>query len=102
MIKSDDFPRFLGLLLILAGGGYLMDSIANFLLPNYTEITSWFVIISAVIAEFLLCFWLLFKGIKLKKIFRFSNGLVNNTLKILSFFLDTDTVINLYNSYTHK
>lgn len=40
MIKSDYFPTVLGFLLILASWGYLMDSIANFLLPNYTEITS--------------------------------------------------------------
>ena len=53
-----------------------MDSLANFLLPTYTEITSWFVIISAVIAEFLLCLWLLFKGIKLKDLFRFSQDLI--------------------------
>lgn len=66
MIKSDYFPKLLGFGLMVASCGYLMDSCANFLLPNYTDITSWLVIISAVIAECSLCLWLLFKGVNLE------------------------------------
>ncbi|ACB52055.1 hypothetical protein cce_2707 [Crocosphaera subtropica ATCC 51142] len=66
MVNSYYFPKLLGFGLMVACFGYLMDSFANFLLPNYTEITSWLVIISAVVAEFSLCLWLLFKGVKLE------------------------------------
>jgi hypothetical protein len=37
VFKSGYFPRVLGVLLIFASLGYLIDSFANVLLPNYTN-----------------------------------------------------------------
>ena len=58
--KSGYVPKFLGLMLIVAGMGYLTDSFGKLLLPSYsvaiTEVT--------FIGEVLLMFWLLWKGIK--------------------------------------
>ena len=67
VFKSSDFPRFIGVLLMIAAIGYLIDSFANFLLPNYEDYKSIFmmiVVIPGVVGELSLTFWLLFKGVK--------------------------------------
>jgi hypothetical protein len=68
VFKSGYFPRILGVLLIIASLGYLIDSFANFLLPNYDDYGAIFdlvVFAPAFIAELSLCLWLLFKGAKI-------------------------------------
>jgi len=68
IIKSDYMPGIIGLLLIIASLGYLIDSFANFLLPNYADYASIFmliVVIPGVIGELSLTFWLLLKGSKI-------------------------------------
>ena len=65
ILKSDYVPRILGALLILASLGYLIDSFANFLLSNYADYETVFLVIVAVpaiIAELSLAFWLLLRG----------------------------------------
>jgi hypothetical protein len=67
VFKSSDFPRFIGVLLMIAAVGYLIDSFANFLLPSYEDYKSIFmmiVVIPGVVGELSLTFWLLFKGVK--------------------------------------
>ena len=63
--KSGYFPRFLGVLLIAASFGYLLESFSYFLLPNQDAIeaaVSWIVAVPAFLAELSLTYWLLFKG----------------------------------------
>lgn len=67
VFKSGYFPRILGVLLIVASLGYLLDSFAQFLLSNYASYEVIFFLIAAVpsmIAELSLCMWLLLKGAK--------------------------------------
>jgi hypothetical protein len=64
LFKSDLFPRVLGVLLIVASFGYLIESFGNFLFPRYQEFFIWIVAVPAVIAELSLCLWLLIKGVK--------------------------------------
>lgn len=67
IIKSGTMPRILGFLLIIASLGYLIDSFAHFLLPNYADYATIFLLIvavPAVIAEFALTFWLLYRGFR--------------------------------------
>ena len=69
IFKSGYMPRILGLLLIVASAGYLTDSFANFLMPNYTDykdIFSMAVILPGVIGELMLTLWLLLKGVKIQ------------------------------------
>jgi len=61
VFKSGYIPKILGVLLIIAGLGYLLDSYAIFLLPNY-EATIGYV---TFIGEVLFMLWLLFKGAKI-------------------------------------
>ena len=60
VFKSGFFPRILGILLIIAGLGYTIDSLGKFLISNYTITIAWY----TFIGELLIIFWLLFKGCK--------------------------------------
>lgn len=67
LIKSENFPSILGILIQLAGLVYVIDSVASFSLQNYSDYSSFFemmVVIPSVIGEFSLCLYLLIKGIK--------------------------------------
>jgi len=59
--KSDYIPRIFGILLILAGLGYLIDHFGKFLLPTYNVNISTFI----GWGELLFMFWLLLKGGKI-------------------------------------
>ena len=61
--KSDMFPKILGILLMLASVGYLLDFLIQFLLPNYAPLWSEIVLIPAVVGELSFLLWLLIKGI---------------------------------------
>ena len=66
VFKSGYIPRILGVLLIIAGFGYLLDFFTFFLLPNFyatinqiTQFTGW--------GELLLPLWLLIKGVNVEQ-----------------------------------
>lgn len=65
VMKSSYVPKVLGVLLLTAALGYIVDSFAHFLLPNYADYKPLFLLIVAVpgtIGELSLCLWLLIKG----------------------------------------
>lgn len=67
ILKSNYIPKVLGILLQLAAVGYLADSFAQFLLPDYKSVQPVFelvVLIPGVIGEFSFTVWLLVKGVK--------------------------------------
>ncbi|MDQ8735028.1 DUF4386 domain-containing protein [Paenibacillus sp. LHD-38] len=70
IIKSGGYiPKLIGIFLILSAAGYLIDSFAHFLLPNYDDYKTIFLLIVAipgVIGELSLAFWLLIKGVKVQ------------------------------------
>ena len=63
VFKSDFLPRILGILLIIAGFGYLIEAVAFFLLPSFDAnikmFTFW--------GEMLLALWLLIKGVNVEE-----------------------------------
>jgi hypothetical protein len=65
--KSGYFPRILGVLLVLASFGYLIDSFGNFLLPQYDELYASTVVLLAIVGELSLTFWLLIKGVNVEQ-----------------------------------
>lgn len=69
--KSGYFPKFLGVLLMVAPLGGLIDLFIQFMFPKYLAITYPGYAI-AVIAEFSFCFWLLFKSVKIPEM-KFEN-----------------------------
>ena len=60
VFKSDYIPKILGILVIVAGLGYLIDNLGKLLSPNYNLTIAMF----TFIGEVLLLFWLLWRGIK--------------------------------------
>jgi len=64
--KSGYIPRILGVLLIIAGFGYLIDSFAVFLLPNFYATISQFILFTTY-GELLFPLWLLIKGVNVEQ-----------------------------------
>jgi hypothetical protein len=60
LFKSADFPKFLGVLVIAAGGGYLVDSFGTILVPEYELTIGAF----TFVGEALLIVWLFWRAIK--------------------------------------
>jgi Domain of unknown function (DUF4386) len=60
LFKSGFVPHWLSVLVSIAGVGYLADSFGKFLIPNYNVTVAAF----TFVGEFLLIFWLLWRGIK--------------------------------------
>lgn len=71
VFKSGYFPKILGILLIVASAGYLIDSFAQVLLPTYDTyevIFALVVFLPAFIGELAMCLWLLLKGVNVQRI----------------------------------
>ena len=64
VFKSGYIPRILGILLIIGCFGYLIDFFTTFLFPDFDVAIGGFM----AIGEFLIPFWLLFKGGKIPEI----------------------------------
>jgi hypothetical protein len=60
LFKSADFPKFLGALVVVAGGGYLVDSFGTILIAEYSLNIGAF----TFVGEALLILWLLWRAIK--------------------------------------
>jgi ABC-type multidrug transport system permease subunit len=70
VFKSGYLPRILGVLLIVSSFGYLLDSFALTLLPNYAdyeEIIILVIFLPNLIGEMALALWLLFKGVNVEQ-----------------------------------
>jgi hypothetical protein len=60
LFKSVDFPRFLGVLVVVAGAGYLADTFAKILVPDFEFTFSWI----TFVGEALLIVWLLMRAMR--------------------------------------
>ena len=65
-LASRQMPRPLGVLLGLAGAGYLIDTFSFFLIPGYDGSASPIVLAPALVAEIWFALWLLTKGSRLE------------------------------------
>jgi hypothetical protein len=61
--RSGFFPRVLGILLMVAGFGYVTSSVTSIVLPAYSHVVS-LVTMPLLFGEFPIIFWLLIKGAK--------------------------------------
>ncbi|MBC8400705.1 MAG: DUF4386 domain-containing protein [Candidatus Marinimicrobia bacterium] len=66
MYTSGYFPKLLGILGMLAGIGFLIESFQYFLLPD-NEVISSVGNVAAIIGEFAICGWLLIKGVNVEQ-----------------------------------
>jgi hypothetical protein len=60
LVRSADYPGFLGVLVVVAGAGYLFDSLGTILVPDYALTIATF----TFVGEALLIFWLFWRAIK--------------------------------------
>ena len=60
LFRSAHFPRFLGVLVVIAGAGYLADTFGMILAPDFSFTFSVF----TFVGEALLIFWLFYRAIK--------------------------------------
>jgi hypothetical protein len=65
--KSGYVPRMLGIMLVVAALGYFIDSFGTVLLPQYEELYASVVVLTAIVGELPLTFWLLIKGINVEQ-----------------------------------
>jgi hypothetical protein len=71
VIKSGYVPRVLGLLLMVAGAGYLIDGFGRTLLSSYANYETVFalvVFVPAFSGELSFCLWLLVKGVRVQSV----------------------------------
>lgn len=61
--RSRFLPRILGILLIIGGIGYLLQSYGHILVPQYDETLATVVIILSIPGELAFTIWLLWKGV---------------------------------------
>ncbi len=63
---SGYFPKFLGILLMVASAGYYIDNTASFILPNYADYADIFMMIVMVAfpVELIMALYLLIKGVR--------------------------------------
>ena len=67
IFRSGYFPKLLGVLMQIAGLGYLVDGFALVLSPAFHSMIFPFSLVPAFVAEGAWCVWLLVKGVNLEK-----------------------------------
>jgi len=63
VVKSRFFPRILGILLMVAGSGYVISSVTSIVLPAYGQVV-FRTLMPLYFGEMPIIFWLLIKGAK--------------------------------------
>jgi hypothetical protein len=67
LYRSRYVPRALSVLLIAAGIGYIVDSLARFFVADYSGLASAVLLAPAVVGELGLTAWLLLKGVEVRR-----------------------------------
>ncbi|KOH42886.1 DUF4386 domain-containing protein [Sunxiuqinia dokdonensis] len=67
LYKSADFPKPIGIMIFIAGLGYLFNCMASFIVPSLIDISAVVMLFTAVIAELTFCAYLLIVGVRHRK-----------------------------------
>ena len=67
VVGSTFLPRVVGVLLAIAGAGYVIGSFANFLSPSFGAAMARFVMLAGTVGEGSLTLWLLVKGVNVPR-----------------------------------
>jgi len=70
VLRSGYFPAILGVLLMIAGAGYLVDALGRALMAGYADYEAIFatvVFLPAFVGELAFCLWLLFRGVDVER-----------------------------------
>jgi hypothetical protein len=67
LYRSRYVPRMLGILVVAAGVGYILDSLATFFVPGHGGLASAVLVAPALVGELGLTVWLLVKGVDVRR-----------------------------------
>lgn len=67
ILNSAFLPRFVGVLMVLAGLGWLTQGFARLLSPTVTNFLSFYPMTVGIFGEVTLTFWLLIKGVNVER-----------------------------------
>jgi len=67
IFKSGYFPKLLGILMVFASFGYMLDSFGNFLFPLHKDFYTSIVGFAGFFGEAPFYFWLIFKGVNIEQ-----------------------------------
>ena len=79
IFTSGFLPKFLGVLILIAGLCYLTNSFALILFPAFSDFIFQIILTPTFIAELSMCLWLLIKGVDITKLNRLLNNNVQNS-----------------------
>jgi hypothetical protein len=63
LYKSGYFPKFIGVLMQIAGACYLISCFAELLAPSFADLITPAILLPTVLGELSYCLWLLIKGV---------------------------------------
>ena len=66
--RSGFLPRTLGILMVVAGACYIINSVALFLAPPLAQMLFPYILLPCLVAELSLALWLLVKGIRVERL----------------------------------
>ncbi len=64
LVRSSYMPRSLGVLMAVAGVGYVADGLANFFMTSHSDTATIILLAPALVGELALTVWLLLKGVQ--------------------------------------
>jgi hypothetical protein len=67
ILNSIFLPRFVGMLMVLAGLGWLTQGTARLLSPTLADFLSFYPMFVGILGEMTLTFWLLLKGVNVER-----------------------------------
>jgi len=65
--KSEFIPRIFGILLVIGGIAYMINSTIGILIPSYSSFVKYPILLLVAIGEISITLWLLIKGVKTKE-----------------------------------
>jgi hypothetical protein len=65
--KSEFIPRIFGILLVIGGIAYMIDSTIGIFIPSYSSFVKYPTLLLVAIGEISITLWLLIKGVKIKE-----------------------------------
>jgi len=65
--KSEFIPSILGILLLIGGIAYMIDSTVSILFPGYSAFVKYPTLLLVAIGEISITLWLIIKGVKIKE-----------------------------------
>jgi hypothetical protein len=78
LYKSGYFPKFIGVLMQIAGACYLVSCFAELFAPSFAELITPAILLPILVGELSYCLWLLIKGVDMAKWIERTRGIATS------------------------